>query len=241
MDTFDNSKSVYNSTHNTINNSINNGINNSIINSTHNSTHNIEGAKIENTLDDTFDGSKPNLISSKTIKDIESKLDFPENDEGNRVLNGLGSFYTNYIAPNMFPLIVIGLLVVYLILKYVLKKDREEREDEEDEKKTKRVYIKKQMVKVDPDKLLQNIKTNKDKEIEKQEEKANDKENTDISNMISDDYLLSNDELSEDDNEYDNEYIKKETTHVDASTLLQNRGATYGMDEAASLVFGKGE
>ena len=84
-------------------------------------------------------------------------------------------------------------------------------------------------------------KTNKDKEIEKQEEKANDKENTDISNMISDDYLLSNDELSEDDNEYDNEYIKKETTHVDASTLLQNRGATYGMDEAASLVFGKGE
>jgi hypothetical protein len=185
---------------------------------------------------DTFDGSKPNLISSKTLKDIESKLDTQGIDEGNRVLNGLGSFYDNYISPNMFPLIVIMLLVIYLTIKYILKKDREEREDEEEEINIKRKQIKKQMVNVDPDEVLRdkNIKP-----VKKEEE---------ISDMISNDYLLTDDDS--DNNELDyrepiqsDDMMDREMMGMnqhDMSAMLQNRDTVYDMDKVAALVFGKG-
>src|SRR5277367_3420093 len=96
---------------------------------------------------DTFDGSRPDLISNKTIKDIEAKLDNSEGEEGNRVINGLGFFYSEYIAPNMFPIIVIFLLILYLTIKYILKKDREEREEDEEEKKEKKAIITEKILK----------------------------------------------------------------------------------------------
>lgn len=206
---------------------------------------------------DTFDGSKPNLISSKTLKDIESKLDTQGIDEGNRVLNGLGSFYENYISPNMFPLIVIMLLALYLTIKYVLKKDREEREEIEEEKNIKRNRVKKQMVNVDPDEVLRD-KNNKTK-----------KKEAEISDMISDDYLLSDEDSdSYDDQEEDKSDRRKKIqsndpmgtlpgmlpgmlpsmlpgsdmmsmSQYEMGTMLQNRDTAYDMDKAAALVFGK--
>lgn len=169
---------------------------------------------------DTFDGSKPNLVNSKTIKDIESTLDnIPNTDEGNRVINGLGSFYTNYIAPNMFPLIVIALLILYLTIKYILKKDREEREEEEEEKEIKLKQIKKKIFKIDPDEHITMPKSNK--KVEKE---------VDISDMISDDYLLTNDNDTNDE---------KEMNQFDVNNLLQNRDSIYDMNKAAELVFGE--
>lgn len=76
---------------------------------------------------DTFDGSQPTLVSRKTLMDIEDRLNVPfEND--NRVINGLGAFYSEYVQPNMFPIIVVSILCIYLLIKYILKQDREERE-----------------------------------------------------------------------------------------------------------------
>ena len=208
---------------------------------------------------DTFDGSKPNLISSKTLEDIESKLDIIGIDEGNRVLNGLGSFYENYILPNMFPLIVIALLILYLTIKYILKKDREEREEEDEEKNIKRYRVKKQMVTVDPDEILRNH----DKKIIKKE--------AGISDMISDDYLLTDDESDasadeRDENDDDADKIDDREkiqarnskdqgpvmpngmlddeimglSQYDTGAMLQNRDTVYNMDKATALVFGKG-
>lgn len=78
---------------------------------------------------DTFDGSQPNLVSNKLIADIEArlKLNSPSNNNTNKVINGLGTFYNDYILPNLFPIIVITLLVLYLTIKYILKRDREEK------------------------------------------------------------------------------------------------------------------
>lgn len=138
---------------------------------------------------DTFDGSKPNLINSKTIKDIETKLNTTNNNNGgNKMINGIGVFYNEYIAPNLFPLIVISLLIIYLTIKYVLKRDREEREEieeTEDEQNNKRERIKKHMVKIDPDEII-----NKPDEMP-----AN------ISDMISDEYLLTDEDIEKDHEE----------------------------------------
>jgi hypothetical protein len=185
---------------------------------------------------DTFDGSKPNLISSRTLKDIESKLDVQIGDEGNRVINGLGTFYTNYIAPNMFPLIVITLLILYLTIKYILKRDREEREDEEEEKKIDRIRVKKRMVKVDPDELLE---TNNNKPII-DTTIIEDNKDADISDMISDDYLLTDDDNNI-QNQQDTNFNREmqDMTQVDINNALNNRDTTYNMDKAAAVVFGK--
>jgi hypothetical protein len=76
----------------------------------------------------TFDGSKPNLIDNKIIKEIEEALNI--NYDENKLFNGVGSFYSNFIQPNLFPIIVISFLVIYLAIKYVIKKDREEKNKE---------------------------------------------------------------------------------------------------------------
>ena len=127
---------------------------------------------------DTFDGSKPNLISSKTIKELESKLDdLPVFNEGNKILNGLETFYEKYIIANMFPLIVITLLILYLIIKYILKKDRDEKED-----------------------IKHVIKTS-----------TKDYKKYDISDMISDEYLLT----EEKDKEKDKDSIVDDYSDID--------------------------
>lgn len=201
---------------------------------------------------DTFDGSKPNLISSKTLKDIEFKLDTQSPDEGNRVLNGLGSFYENYVSPNMFPIIVIVLLILYLTIKYILKKDREEKEEEEEEKSAKRERIKKKMVNVDPDEVLKNTGENIGKKKQK--------EDVDISDMISDDYLLTDDD-SMDENENNDKHQQSGLSNLDplqltqgdmmldnnmlgmsqydVGEILQGRDTMYDMNKAAALIFGK--
>jgi hypothetical protein len=141
------------------------------------------GNDMTNTMMDTFDGSLPNLISAKTIKDIEAPLsNLSDNVEGNKVINGLGNFYSNYISPNLFPLIVIGLLVLYLTIKYVLKKDREEKEDIEIKQEIKKKKVKKMMVRVDPDEMIIRNK------ISETPEKVG------IADMISDDYLITDDQ-----------------------------------------------
>jgi uncharacterized membrane protein len=80
---------------------------------------------------DTFDGSQPILVSYDTIRDIEDRLNVPFDGDENRVLDGLGHFYNEYVLPNMFPIIVISILFIYLLIKYILKQDREEREEQE--------------------------------------------------------------------------------------------------------------
>lgn len=90
---------------------------------------------------DTFDGSRPILVSYDTIRDIEDRINVPFDGDENRVLDGLGHFYNEYILPNMFPIIVISILCIYLLIKYILKQDREEREEldkkERDEEKAR--------------------------------------------------------------------------------------------------------
>lgn len=154
---------------------------------------------------DTFDGSKPNLVSTRIIKDINTKLNVDHKfiDNGNRVIYGIGSFYDNYIVPNLFPLIVIALLAIYLTIRYIIKKDREEFEEKIEKVEEKKNTIKQHMI--------------------------NDDNNlTKISDMISDDYLLTDDEDE-----------KEEENEEEVMKMVIDRGSPLDIDRATELVFGK--
>lgn len=157
-------------------------------------------SNFEAELSETFDGSKPNLISSRLMKDIDTKLNVSHiSTDNNKMLSGIGSFYNNYILPNMFAIIVIMLLVIYLTIRYVLKKDKEEREEEENDDdeydKKRKSKIKKSMVKIDPDDIIKNHKKTNEGVID-----------VDISDMISDDYMIT--DLDEDDQQSNHDNIQ---------------------------------
>jgi len=112
----------------------------------------------------TFHGIDPQLITNTTLNDLEASLNIEAPTQRNKIFNGLGNFYSNYIAPNLFSIIVIVAFATYLIINYVINK----------EKITKTVVVK--HIKKDDD----------DDDI--------DEDDTDediISNYISDDYLLT--------------------------------------------------
>ena len=206
---------------------------------------------------DTFDGSKPNLINGKTLRDIELQLDVPFAEEDNRVINGLGTFYRNYIEPNMFPIIVIMLLVLYLTIKYILKKDREEKEEEDNIKDKAIERTKDKMLKIDIDNIIKERKRGKEEyikeeytkeEVPLEQKKNNNKIN--ISDHISDDYLLteSDNSVKSDNTDDMREQVNGEMgdytqsmpmTGIITDNIMNNRDMVYDLNNVTSLVFGK--
>lgn len=195
---------------------------------------------------ETFDGSVPNLISKRTLEDIDSYLNVPYKDSENKVINGLGAFYNNYISPNLFPIIVISLLVIYLSIKYVLKKDREEKETIEEEKREKLDRVKKHIFKTDPEIAAQSNTNQSQSQPQSQpqshtqshtqtqssppsqSQQANTKisDDPDISELISDEYLLTNDSESDHNDIHNTE-------------LIHNEYMNNEFDKAAALIFNK--
>lgn len=183
---------------------------------------------------ETFDGSLPNLISGKLIDDIELKLgDQNYDNQDNRVISGIGYFYTNFVAPNMFFIIVILLLVLYLIIKYIIKKDKDEKKkykkkktydsdtetyESEDSYSVRNIkhYIPKTKSRIEkPNTVVENIPI-----VEK---------DIDIADIISDDYLITDDTENKADNNNNMEY----------SLETENRKMINEIDRATSIIFGE--
>jgi len=191
---------------------------------------------------DSFDGSVPNLISKRTLEDIDSYLNIPYKDSENKVINGLGAFYNNYISPNLFPIIVITLLIIYLTIKYILKRDREEKElieDEKEEKQEKLNRVKNHVLKTNhgsESKIHQSI-------IHPQQNIINDPKNSnnspknpknvneiDISELISDEYLLTNDSGTA---------LAEKTDIMENENKIHEEFHENNLDKAAALIFNK--
>ena len=176
----------------------------------------------------TFDGSCPKLVSNKLIKEIESKLKLSTKDDGNRIINSVGSFYNEYVSPNMFPIIVLTLLVIYLLIKYIIKRDREEREEREKlEKENKDVKesITQHMIKTN------NIEDGNTK-IKTDNERINIldqiNDDVDIADLISDDYLI--DDIDIDDNNTD--------PRDDGLNMMMDRASPNDINQITRMMLG---
>lgn len=75
----------------------------------------------------TFMGSNPDLIHPRVIAELERELDVPTIDNRSSVGNTLYWFYDDIILPNMFPIIVILALIIYLVIRYIIKQDKDEK------------------------------------------------------------------------------------------------------------------
>lgn len=70
---------------------------------------------------------KPELVSSKTIKKLTKLIQQPVDKEPTWKEN-LAYFYSDYIRPNLFALIVMVLVAIFLSIKYLLKQEADEEE-----------------------------------------------------------------------------------------------------------------
>ena len=172
----------------------------------------------------TYDGSHPNLVSNKLIKEIESKLNISKNND-NKIINGVGNFYNEYVVPNMFPIIVLTLLVIYLLVKYVMKRDREEREKMEKEQTDIKKSITQHMIKTD-DYEKDNTKLQTENEIMKKLDQIGDDQ--DLADLISDDYLIEDLDLDDDGVEQNNDNLN----------MMMDRASPNDIDRITRMMLG---
>lgn len=137
-------------------------------------------------------GSKPNLISEKTIRKLDKIL---ENSKTVGSTNHLANIYNNYIKPNLFFILVLIIIVAFLAIRYLIKKYREENYDgdenidedsEEESLEVEKKPTKKINAEIEDDTFTDDLE---DDITETQEEnfEENIEENND--EMISDQYL----------------------------------------------------
>jgi hypothetical protein len=69
-----------------------------------------------------YSNTKPSLVSNKTLKNLGKKFKVAQTDQ-THWNESVGNFYEDYIQPNLFALIVMGLLAIFLTIRYVLKMD----------------------------------------------------------------------------------------------------------------------
>jgi predicted RND superfamily exporter protein len=88
---------------------------------------------------DIFSKTKPELISHKALKHINktfqvaAEKQLPDAQWNDNLLH----FYTNYIRPNLFILIVLFIVIIFLLIRYSLKQEKEKDIEKYKEKKRK--------------------------------------------------------------------------------------------------------
>jgi hypothetical protein len=70
-----------------------------------------------------YSNSKPNLINSKTIKQIDKVFNNIKKSEPTWNEN-MKLFYKKYVSHNIFAILVLFLLVIYLTMRYVIKTNK---------------------------------------------------------------------------------------------------------------------
>jgi len=72
-----------------------------------------------------FSGVQPDLISGKSLKDLNTTLLKPVPNIQPVWKENVSGFYNNYVAPNVFPIIMIVLVGIFLLIKYIMKNEKE--------------------------------------------------------------------------------------------------------------------
>jgi hypothetical protein len=68
-----------------------------------------------------FSGSKPNLINSRALKNIEKILNNTKNEI--KPDNHLIKLYQKYIYPNLFGILVFIIFIVFIFIRYLIKQN----------------------------------------------------------------------------------------------------------------------
>jgi hypothetical protein len=152
----------------------------------------------------------PNLISSKTVKYIDTLI--ITNDKVVPNLNiHLYNIYNNYLKQNLFPLILISFVCIILFIKYLLKKEKDVK------LKMVKNINKKKIIYVD------NIK-------EKEEPKIENNKESEL-----DDELFENNNESSNSDEYDDIDLGK-YSHALINENMENNYSKQKYNELADML-----
>ena len=86
---------------------------------------------------DVFSRSKPDLVSHKVIKRVNKVFQTAGSIEPSWGEN-IGHFYTNYIQPNLFALIIFVVIAIFLTIRYLIKQDKQDKTKKRRKRKTKK-------------------------------------------------------------------------------------------------------
>lgn len=85
---------------------------------------------------DPFSKSKPDLINRKAVKHIKKVF-----NSGSETIPSWGDnvhhFYTNYIRPNIFALIILLIVILFLTIRYFIKQHRVDNNKRKKQSKSK--------------------------------------------------------------------------------------------------------
>ena len=137
----------------------------------------------------------PRLVSKKTIKKLGKIFQKPIINEPTWRDNLL-SFYTENIKPNLFAIIIFICIFVYLMIKYLLKKEKDEFVKKDKINKIKKIILKKKLQKeLENIQHIQNIQNAQINEIEPivKKTKQNKKKKNKTKSLNDDIYYRAND------------------------------------------------
>ena len=82
---------------------------------------------------------------------------YTNNITDNTWQNNMGHFYTNYVQPNLFPIIVIALMAIYLAIRYILKENKTKRKKKKfvESKNIEKFEKPEKIQEIDKDELVQ--------------------------------------------------------------------------------------
>ena len=105
-----------------------------------------------------YSNTKPELVSSKLLHNMEKIFgNYTNNITDNTWQNNMGHFYTNYVQPNLFPIIVIALMAIYLAIRYILKENKTKRKKKKfvESKNIEKFEKPEKIQEIDKDELVQ--------------------------------------------------------------------------------------
>lgn len=88
---------------------------------------------------DLFSRTKPELVNPKSLKQINKLYNLTSGERIPTFGENLLYFYDNYIFPNLFPLVVLLVVALFLTIRYMLKKHRQENFKKHSKPKKKKV------------------------------------------------------------------------------------------------------
>jgi len=173
---------------------------------------------------------KPNLVSSKTIKRIDKLFSNIKNEEPTWGIS-MSMFYNDYIKPNLFALIILFVIVIFLTLKYLLKQDKKQKRKKSKKHKNNKVSYKIKYSDESVDRIPQMYSDEDDLSIyerQKYYEEDRDKNNDEQS-------------IHDLEREYQNtlKNNRGQYSHQMLNEIMEDRSTKMSFDEIARVVMGK--
>lgn len=172
------------------------------------------------------------LVNSDILDSMDKPLQDVKDAPNIKLTTRLHGIYENYISPNMFPIVVIVIISIYLYIRYIIKKERQKRGDKRDIDSVDE--MRKRLIKMKKEKAYREsmmIKDNENMTIGNRRGHVTTlDDNSDEFTLHEEDFLT--DTRSESESEFEFESENAQRSH---NITTQDFGSRIGMESGAHM------